>query len=144
MKILSKKQELCIACGACEEVCSKTYFKEKASEKSCITIESSKEEKINVCNQCGVCIDICPVKAISRNTLGVVTIKKKDCVGCFMCVGFCPEEAMRQHDDYVEPFKCIACGLCVHACPTGAIFIGEVEGQEAEMLEQIAASGGNL
>lgn len=140
MKLLSKKEELCIACGACEEVCSKTYFKENNREKSCIQVEGGSESTINLCNQCGLCIDVCPVRVIKRNKLGVVNIKKKECVGCFMCVGVCPEEAMRQHDDYIEPFKCIACGLCVKACPTGAIFIEEVEGKQLETLEETAAS----
>ena len=139
MKVLIKNEELCIACGACEEVCSKTYFKESNKEKSCIQVEGGTINSINVCNQCGVCIDVCPVKVINRNKLGVVTIKKKDCVGCFMCVGICPEEAMRQHDDYIEPFKCIACGLCVKVCPTDAIAIEEVERKQLETLDQIAA-----
>jgi len=124
LKVLRKKEELCISCGACEEKCSSIYFKEKNREKSCILV---KDKKITVCSQCGVCIDICPVEAISRDKKGIVRINKKDCVGCFMCVGFCPEEAMMQHDDYIEPFKCIACGLCVKECPTGAIYIEEIE-----------------
>ncbi len=138
--MLRKNEELCIACGACEEVCSKTYFKDNDREKSCIQVDGENESTINVCNQCGVCIDVCPVRVIKRNKLGVVSIKKKECVGCFMCVGICPEEAMRQHDDYIEPFKCIACGLCAKVCPTEAIFIEEVEGNQLETLEETAAS----
>lgn len=125
MKHLAKKSSLCIECHLCEETCSTAYFKESNVEKSCIRIATKGEETINVCNQCGVCIDICPVLAIYRDTKGVVRIKKEQCVGCFMCVGFCPEEAMGQHDHYIEPFKCIACGLCAKKCPTGAIYIKE-------------------
>ena len=123
MKLLEKDHSLCIQCGVCEEVCSNTYFKTKNYDKSCIQINKEDDPFINVCNQCGVCIDICPTKAINSDKLGVVRINKKDCVGCFMCVGFCPEEAMRQHDEYIEPFKCIACGLCAKECPSGAIYI---------------------
>ncbi|AOT68205.1 4Fe-4S binding protein [Geosporobacter ferrireducens] len=128
MKRLEKNEAQCIACGRCEEVCSNAYFKQQNREKSCIQISQDQgESKINVCNQCGVCIDICPVEALYRDKNNVVRIKKDLCVGCFMCVGFCPEEAMRQHDDYIEPFKCIACGLCARECPTEAIFIGNRE-----------------
>lgn len=125
MKYLAKDESLCIQCHACEDVCSKAYFKTEDPSKSCIRISEDGPEIITTCNQCGVCIDICPVETIVRDNKGIVRIKKNDCVGCFMCVGFCPEEAMMQHDDYIEPFKCIACGLCTKQCPTDAIFITE-------------------
>ncbi|MEL7649324.1 MAG: 4Fe-4S binding protein [Sedimentibacter sp.] len=133
MKYLAKDDSKCIQCGMCEEVCSTTYFKEKNRDKSCIQISVDKAD-INVCNQCGECIDICPVMAISRDKLGVVRINKKACVGCFMCVGFCPSISMRQHDDYIEPFKCVACGLCAQKCPTGAIYMSEKDATEAREM----------
>ena len=122
---LGKNPALCIQCGACEEKCSELYFKEKNRLKSSIQITAGpeKQAQITVCNQCGVCADICPVQAISKAANGVYRVDKKLCVGCFACVGFCPEAAMFHHDDLVEPFKCVACGVCVKACPTGAIFM---------------------
>jgi len=134
MKYLAKDDSKCIQCGLCEEICSTTYFKTNDVEKSCIHISKDGKPDINVCNQCGECINICPVQAIKRDKLGVVRINKKDCVGCFMCVGFCPENAMRQHDEFIEPFKCVACGLCAKKCPSGAIFIAEKEDEEAKEL----------
>ncbi len=122
MKHLAKNESLCIGCGECEDVCSKTYFKEINKEKSSIQVN---DKKITVCSQCGECMDVCSVAAISRDKNGVVRINKKICVGCFMCVGFCPELAMIMHGDLLEPFKCIACGQCAKICPTHAIVISE-------------------
>ncbi len=125
MKVLSKKPELCIQCHACESTCSSTWFKEDNALKSCIRISGNEkgDAVITSCTQCGECIDICPVEAITRDKNGIVRINKSICVGCFMCVGYCPELAMFMHDEYIEPFKCIACGQCAKNCPTGAIFI---------------------
>lgn len=128
MKILMKKEELCVGCHQCEEACSKAFFKEENTNKASLRVEEvvDGDNKITTCTQCGKCIDICPVEAIYRDNRGIVRIKKDICVGCFMCVGFCPEGAMSMHDDYIEPFKCIACGLCTRKCPTGALVIKEV------------------
>ncbi|MFZ5966514.1 MAG: 4Fe-4S dicluster domain-containing protein [Bacillota bacterium] len=144
LKRLGKKHDLCIGCASCEEVCAQSFFKETKKEKSSIHIRhvSDQAYSINVCNQCSVCIDICPVEALYRDKNGVVKIKKNICVGCFMCVGFCPEQAMRQHDAYIEPFKCIACGLCAKRCPTEAIFIEEVATETVEVtsMEETATA----
>jgi len=129
MKFVATKSELCIGCKACEEACSKVLFKDTDTAKSAIIVMPNNDSgfDINVCNQCGECIDICPVQAIFRNKNGTVMIDKATCVHCFACVGFCPSLAMRYHKDVVGPFKCIACGACVRACSTDAIYMEEKE-----------------
>jgi len=111
------------------EACAKVLFKATDLEKTAIKVAEKADGTydINVCNQCGECIDICPVEAIHRNKAGTVMIDKDLCVHCYACAGFCPILAMRYHKDVVGPFKCIACGACTRACPTGAIFMQEAE-----------------
>lgn len=125
MKYILKNENLCTQCHLCEETCSTTIYKTIEKEKSAIQINDTKENNnnslINVCNQCGKCIDICPEQAIYRSKSGAVLIDKKKCVGCYMCVGFCPSLSMRTHKDFQVPFKCISCGICTAKCPTGAI-----------------------
>ena len=127
MKLLAKDESLCVRCGVCETVCSKTYFKEENREKSRILInqdsDGEKDWTINVCNQCGECISVCSEQALSRNKQGVVMLDSKKCVACYVCVGFCPSLSMQTHKDSHDPFKCVACGLCAKECPENAIFI---------------------
>ncbi len=47
---------------------------------------------MNICNQCGVCIKLCPMNAINKNTLD---INKNKCIRCFCCVKRCPKKARR-------------------------------------------------
>ena len=128
MKSLKVKPELCKNCGACELTCSKVQFKEENKEKSAIRVSKKAEGEgceINVCNQCGECVEVCPTLALYKNKFGVVMIDKEKCVGCFACRGFCPTLSMRIHKDYLEPFKCIACGRCAKECPVEALYISE-------------------
>lgn len=130
LRILAKIEENCVACHTCEEACSNLYFKEKNPLKASLRIIEADNDtdphRIITCTQCGKCIEVCPVQAITRAKNGVVRINKKICVGCFMCVSVCPEKAMFYHDEHSEPFKCISCGVCVRNCPTEALYIDNV------------------
>ena len=44
------------------------------------------------CTACGLCADVCPVKAISINTIAAIDAAK--CTGCGQCVAECPQEAL--------------------------------------------------
>ncbi len=128
MKIIGTNAEKCTFCGACETTCSTFYFKEDNRQKSAIRVEknqSASAAAIYSCNQCGNCVEVCPVLAIKRTKSGVVVINKKLCAGCFNCVGTCSTGTMFWHEDLAEPFKCIACLRCTKECPTEAIFMQE-------------------
>ena len=127
MKKLITDAAKCTGCGTCEEICSRTYFKEVNREKSAIRIvKEGGGFKIEVCDQCGVCIKMCSPIALNRAANGVVRITKEKCVGCLICVGECLRGFMYYHDDEGVPFKCVACGLCVKTCPSGALSLADV------------------
>ncbi|NCC15351.1 MAG: 4Fe-4S ferredoxin [Clostridia bacterium] len=44
------------------------------------------------CNQCGKCVNLCPVSAIDKDTLA---INQTQCLRCFCCVKRCPKKARK-------------------------------------------------
>jgi len=126
-KYLKTYPEKCTGCGICMDVCSETFFKEKNPLKSAIKIEPQEGSFLmTVCNQtCRLCVDECPVQALTVNPAGVVLLNKNKCIGCLACVSVCPINAMMWYEGAHSPFKCIACGKCADACPTQALEIVE-------------------
>jgi Fe-S-cluster-containing hydrogenase component 2 len=129
VKILKFHSEKCNGCLECEKACSQVHFKTcDGGDKSAIQIiRLNSSYKMIVCNQNGLCIDMCPVGAITRRKTGVVILDKNTCIGCQACVGFCPFEGMRKSEVRIEPFKCISCGSCVRACSEEALELIEVK-----------------
>ena len=129
VKILKFYPEKCDYCLECEKACSQIHFKTKeGGEKSAIRILKNKNGyQMHVCDQRGLCIDMCPVGALVRRKNGIVWLDKDTCIGCQACVAFCPIGAMRKADARVETFKCISCGACVRACPENALELVEVK-----------------
>lgn len=135
-KVLRFHPEKCKGCLECEKACSKVHFKtDGGGEESAIRILAKDgAPEMQVCNQCGLCIDLCPVGALERRLTGIVLLSKAQCVGCQACVGFCPAGAMRRAPVSLTPFKCIACGKCVGACPEKALELVEAKTEEIRQV----------
>ena len=127
-KVLHFTAERCTGCKTCEKACSQVHFKNnEGGQFAALRITKNADTfTMHVCDQRGLCIDLCPVGALTRNKNGVVILNTKLCVGCQACVAFCPISAMRKADSRIQPFKCISCGACVRACPTKALRLEDI------------------
>jgi len=56
-----------------------------------------------MCVGCGLCVEECPVGAISLQTNDIAAINDDECIRCGRCHDVCPEEAVR-HDTEKIPF----------------------------------------
>jgi Fe-S-cluster-containing hydrogenase component 2 len=55
---------------------------------------------------------------------GFIELLREKCIDCGHCITVCPVEAISAKKDLtvvVDPQKCINCGACVDCCPTRAI-----------------------
>ncbi len=124
MKALVLHNDRCTGCSLCQVICALTHFKENNPKKAAIHISRQFPEpgtfEIHVCNQCGVCKEVCPSDAISNND-GIYIIDPKKCTLCQICVNECPQNAMFIHKEVPYPIKCDLCGECVQVCAAGAI-----------------------
>jgi ferredoxin len=51
----------------------------------------------DLCVSCGVCVDDCPVRAITLKENQAAVIDEDECIRCGRCHDVCPQEAVR-HD----------------------------------------------
>ncbi|WP_298843079.1 NADH-quinone oxidoreductase subunit NuoB [Clostridium sp.] len=60
--------------------------------------------KINVCDNCGKCMNECLVNAIKINTITnaehLVSVDDKKCIYCRNCVNICPKSVLKMTSDY--------------------------------------------
>jgi heterodisulfide reductase subunit A len=93
------------ACGAAARAATILSKKTLEAEGSVSHVDE------NLCIGCGLCISICPYRAITKNEKGTAEVNEVLCKGCGTCAASCPERAitMRQFTDE----QIVAQGLAV-------------------------------
>jgi carbon-monoxide dehydrogenase iron sulfur subunit len=118
----------CTGCRMCEMACSLEKEGECSRVFSRIKVVKM-EQGIDlplVCLQCeeAVCMKVCPVRAISRNTIGTIVVDYEVCIGCKVCLALCPFGAISLDPKRRKVIKCDLCGgqpQCVRFCQPKAL-----------------------
>ncbi len=119
----------CSGCRACLVACSLHLFGENNPKKAALAIvphfPAPGTFENQVCTQCGLCADICPVGAIRQNAAGAYYVEPEACTLCMLCVDECPENVIFTRPDVAHVWECDACGDCVAVCGTDALSLAE-------------------
>ncbi|MFV0502849.1 MAG: glycyl-radical enzyme activating protein [Lachnospirales bacterium] len=60
----------------------------------------------------------------SQTIKPIVMYKSSDCINCGRCIKVCKVNAIStSNPSFIDRDKCTACGECVNACPTGALVL---------------------
>jgi len=135
----------CVGCCACEIACKQEYnlpvgvrwIRVYTDAPRLIEGKWQLRYTVTHCMHCSqpLCIDACPVNAISRRQDGVVLINDELCIGCKDCLDACPLGVMQFEEEKKVARKCNLCieridkGLapaCVNACPSHCIYFGDI------------------
>ncbi|MCX6097992.1 MAG: 4Fe-4S binding protein [Caldiserica bacterium] len=124
MKHIVVKPEKCTGCRLCQLTCSAQNFRLNIHKSARIGIVPRFPDgyfEVHLCNQCGVCLPVCPVEAISVDAKGVYVIDDSMCIDCGACVDSCPQQAIFRSPASLHPYICNLCGACVPNCTSQAL-----------------------
>jgi carbon-monoxide dehydrogenase iron sulfur subunit len=135
-KTLYIDYQKCTGCRLCELVCAVFHDGISNPARSRIKVMKWEAEGLYIpmsCQQCqdAPCMNVCPVKAISRDEeLGRVSVDYDVCIGCRACVAVCPFGAMNFNIKDKQVFKCDLCDgdpQCVRFCEEKAVDFLEMD-----------------
>ena len=153
-KALYIDYQKCTGCRLCELICAVQHDGISNPARSRIKVMKWEAEGLYVpmsCQQCqdAPCVNVCPVKALSRDEdLARITVDYDVCIGCRSCVAVCPFGAMSFNSIDKKVFKCDLCDgdpQCVRFCEVEAV--GFVEPNEIsihkkrEAAERLSSAG---
>ncbi len=81
-------------CNCCKDCCDTfTLWRNGASPMVNSTMYLSVIDR-ETCTGCGICVERCPVDAITLGDDGTAVREEKYCIGCGVCARFCPADAI--------------------------------------------------
>ena len=148
-KMLLVDYKKCTGCRYCENACSVQNEGVCNPALARIKIVKWEWEGMQIptmCQQCAepVCMEVCPVKAISKDkSLGCMKINHDRCIGCKLCLTYCPFGAIAYNPVRNEVMKCEFCDgdpTCVKYCETKAIQFVDVNAADMKKKRSLGAS----
>ena len=132
LRCLNVIPELCTGCHRCELICSLAHFGVFNRARGRIwVVRKDYTDAVIFCNQCGLCMDACPLKIITRDKkTGAVVVDEEKCTGCGQCVATCPYGAVTIDPIKRIALKCDLCGgepKCVDQCPENCLLYIDTE-----------------
>ena len=84
-----------VICNCCNCCCIGLPYA-KHAETSGLIVPSRYQAVVegSACTGCGICVDNCPMDAITLNTSNVAEVNADSCIGCGVCTRVCPAEAV--------------------------------------------------
>jgi Fe-S-cluster-containing hydrogenase component 2 len=146
-KALYIDYQKCTGCRTCELVCAVQHDGCSNPTRSRIKVVKWEARGLYIpmsCQQCqdAPCLNICPVKAISKDEeLGRVMVDYDTCIGCRSCVSICPFGAISFNVIDKMVFKCDLCDgdpQCVRFCDVKAVDF--VEENDVSILKTRSAA----
>jgi carbon-monoxide dehydrogenase iron sulfur subunit len=145
-RILAVYPNRCTGCEKCVLWCS--FVKNHSFNPSRARIHVVRWEPYAdapmICVQCGLCINACPVNAITRNLkTNAVIVEAEKCTSCGNCVTACPYGVLTLDPLTGKAIKCDLCDgdpECVKHCPKKVLLY--VDPNKAAYLRRLMEYGG--
>jgi Fe-S-cluster-containing hydrogenase component 2 len=87
-----KIANICLCCGCCCGVLRAIKSHPRPAEFVSSPFRAAFEP--STCADCGVCLERCPMEALSRGPEGSVRLDAVRCIGCGLCVTTCPSQSL--------------------------------------------------